>query len=129
MTNPETPAPMTDEEFDEVWRATNGAIDTFVPSDEPNNRYYSQVSRALAELRRHRSSPPTAAGGWQAIEGAPKGGVEFQAWVGHWEPRCRFDPDTEAFEIWGRTDYDQDGWDIYMHLKPTHFMPQPEPPQ
>lgn len=70
---------------------------------------------------------------WQPIETAPKDGTEFQAWcvqagVGRWESRCRFDPKTEAFEIWGRIDYDQDGWDIYPGFVPTHWMPFPPPP-
>lgn len=50
---------------------------------------------------------------WQPIDTAPRDGTSFQAWVvredtdfGFWEPRVRFNPDCEAFEIWGRTDYD-----------------------
>lgn len=65
---------------------------------------------------------------WQPIETAPKDGTEFQAWVGHWEPRCRYNPDTEAFEMWGRTDYDCEGWDTYPDLPPTHWMPEPAQP-
>jgi len=67
---------------------------------------------------------------WQPIETAPRGGAEFQGWiaVGYWEPRCRFNPDSEAFEIWGRVDYDMDGWDTYAYLRPTHWMPHPPPP-
>jgi hypothetical protein len=74
------------------------------------------------------------AGEWQPIETAPKDGSEFQAWLvtdkvdGFWEPKARFDPESEAFELWGRTDYDQEGWDIYPDLKPTHWMPLPAPP-
>lgn len=73
--------------------------------------------------------------GWQRIETAPRDGSEFQAWVasadhGGWEPRCRINPETEGFEIWGRVDYDEDGWDTYLHLTPTHWLPQPaSPPQ
>lgn len=75
--------------------------------------------------------------GWQPIATAPKDGTVFQAWVhrpdtdlfpGGWEPDCRFNPSSEAFEIWGRVDYDQDGWDTYLHLEPTHWMPQPKKP-
>ena len=71
--------------------------------------------------------------GWRTIESAPKDGTEFQAWCvrvdhGQWEPRCRFNPKTEAFEIWGRIDYDADGWDVYPAFEPTHWMPFPLPP-
>jgi hypothetical protein len=72
---------------------------------------------------------------WQPIETAPKDGAEFQAWVvdedgerGMWEPKCRYNPDTEAFEIWGRVDYDHDDWDSYYNLTPTHWQPLPAPP-
>jgi hypothetical protein len=76
--------------------------------------------------------------GWMPISSAPRDGTSFQAWVhrpdtdlspGGWEPRCRFNPDSEAFEIWGRVDYDCDGWDTYLHLEPTHWMPEPFPPR
>jgi hypothetical protein len=79
------------------------------------------------------STPPEQ--GWQDISTAPKDGTEFQTWVtrstdpeGWWEPRCRYNEDG-AFEIWGRVDYDQDGWDTYAHLEPTHWMPLPPPPE
>lgn len=65
---------------------------------------------------------------WMLIESAPRDGTEFQAWVGHWEPRCRYNEDG-AFEIWGRVDYDMDEWDFYMHLTPTHWMPTPSSPE
>lgn len=67
---------------------------------------------------------------WQPIETAPRDGTEFQAWIDQygWEPACRYNPDTEAFEIFGRIDYDQDGWDSYHHMTPTHWMPYPAPP-
>lgn len=67
---------------------------------------------------------------WLPIESAPKDGTEFQAWlnVGLWEPRCRFNPDSEAFEIWGRVDYDRDDWDACSHLTATHWMPLPAAP-
>jgi hypothetical protein len=74
-------------------------------------------------------------GGWLPIESAPKDGTEFQAWtvlaLGHedgvWEPRCRFNRDSGAFEVWGRVDYDQDGWDVDRWI-PTHWMPEPSAP-
>jgi hypothetical protein len=73
---------------------------------------------------------------WQPIETAPRDGTEFQAWMmrdddgsSHWEPMVRFNPETDAFELWGRIDYDIDGWDTYYWLVPTHWMPQPEPPK
>lgn len=75
---------------------------------------------------------------WQPIETAPKDGTEFQAWVvpkylpvsaGSWETRARFHPDTEQFEVWGRIDYDIDGWDFYYNLTPTHWSPHPASPE
>lgn len=69
-------------------------------------------------------------GAWLPIESAPKDGTEFQAWLNGdwWEPRCRFNPASEAFEIWGRVDYDRDDWDTYGHLTATHWMPLPAAP-
>lgn len=67
---------------------------------------------------------------WLPIESAPKDGTEFQAWLnmGVWEPRCRFNPASEAFEIWDRVDYDRDDWDACGHLTATHWMPKPTAP-
>lgn len=64
------------------------------------------------------------------LESAPRNGTEFQAWLdrGYWEPRCRFNPDSEMFEQWGRVDYDCDGWDATIGHEPTHWMPLPTPP-
>lgn len=73
--------------------------------------------------------------GWRKIESAPKDGTQFQAWVvserctyGSWEPFCRYNEDG-AFQIYGRIDYDMEGWDVYLHLTPTHWMPLPPPPK
>ncbi len=66
--------------------------------------------------------------GWQPIKTAPRDGTEFQTWLGFWEPRCRFRPDSEGLEIWGRVDYDLDGWADASHLTATHWMPQPAAP-
>jgi hypothetical protein len=71
---------------------------------------------------------------WRPIETAPKGGAEFQSWVvddngeGHWEHRCRFNAEHGCFELFGRVDYDMDGWEAYPYLVPTHWMPEPTPP-
>lgn len=76
------------------------------------------------------SAPAAPSGRWQPIETAPKDGTQFQAWIEKygWEPHARFNPDSEAFELWGRVDYDKDGWDVYPHMVPTHWMPLPTPP-
>lgn len=108
------------------WHQNHRASDCWLNTACVANRNDGEDGIA-AWNRRH--CAPSAPREWRDIKDAPKDGVEFQAWVGHWEPRCRFNPDTDAFEIWGRTDYDQDGWDVYTYLKPTRFMPLPEPPQ
>lgn len=65
---------------------------------------------------------------------APRDGTEFQVWVvGYrgaefWEPRARFNPDSGAFEMWGRTGYDEEGWDVYPDCTPTHWMFHPSNP-
>lgn len=71
---------------------------------------------------------------WQPIETAPKDGTEFQAWIKSqfgdwWEPKCRINPNSEAFEVWGRVDYDYDGWDNDPEWTPTHWMPLPTSPE
>ena len=72
---------------------------------------------------------------WMPIETAPTDGSEFQAWVinddngfGFWEPKCRFNKDG-AFEMWGRVDYDIDGWAVHYPYTATHWMPLPPPPE
>jgi hypothetical protein len=68
---------------------------------------------------------------WRPIETAPKDGTEFMAWlnlltVNVFEPRCRFDPDSGAFQVWERIDYDMDGWE--SGYTASHWMPIPPPP-
>lgn len=84
----------------------------------------------MGEANAKNNAAIRAATGWLPIESAPKDGTEFQAWlnIGLWEPRCRFNPDSEAFEIWGRVDYDRDDWDACGHLTATHWMPRPAAP-
>lgn len=89
-------------------------------SDETQARFDAMRAETVAALD---------VGQWQPIATAPKDGTEFQAWVGHWEPRCRIDPECEVFEIYGRVDYDMDGWAIYGHLTATHWMPTPTKPE
>jgi len=72
---------------------------------------------------------------WRNISSAPRDGAEFQAWVvtdepgvGFWEPRCKFNEHGQI-GMWGRVDYDEDGWDYGLnHLTATHWMPQPTEP-
>lgn len=66
---------------------------------------------------------------WRDISTAPRDGTEFQSWdTGDWEPRCRINPDTEAYEYWGRVDYDEEGWIAGALVHVTHWMPRPAPP-
>ena len=69
----------------------------------------------------------------------PKDGTQFQGWLTdgrkgrsvlqHWEPLCRYNSDG-AFEVWGRIDYDIDGWksDWNPEWVVTHWQPLPLPP-
>lgn len=90
---------------------------------------YAAGIRTGEENAKHNAAIRAAAD-WLPIESAPKDGTEFQAWlhVGLWEPRCRFNPASEALEIWGRVDYDRDDWGASGHLTATHWMPQPAAP-
>lgn len=96
-----------------------------------NDAQADYEQRILSALE-PRTSPPEPASGWMTMDSAPKDGTEFQAWIvaasEGWEPRCRINPDTEAFEIWGRIDYDADGWSTYPHVTATHWQPLPPPP-
>ena len=65
--------------------------------------------------------------GWRDIATAPRDGREFQAWwKGQWQPRARFDPEFGSFQLWGRTDYDTEGWETFAI--DGHWMPLPPPP-
>lgn len=65
--------------------------------------------------------------GWRDIATAPRDGREFQAWwKGQWQPRARFDPEFGSFQLWGRTDYDTEGWETFAI--DGHWQPLPSPP-
>jgi len=65
----------------------------------------------------------------KALAKAPRDGTEFQVWwSGQWQPRARFNPDSHGFELWGRTDYDTEGWESFYWSEVSHWMPQPEAP-
>jgi len=65
--------------------------------------------------------------GWQDLSGAPRDGSEFQAWwKGTWQPRARFDPEYGSFQLWGRTDFDTEGWEVFEI--DGFWQPQPAAP-
>lgn len=78
---------------------------------------------------------------WKPIDTAPRDGTEFQGWVrnpepeieghiGFWVPRCRINPESDAFEMFGRIDYDCEDWaTIASWLVIDAWMPLPSPPQ
>lgn len=71
------------------------------------------------------SAPPAT--GWRPIETAPRNGDEFQAWWGGaWMPRARFDPEYGSFQLWGRTDFNTEGWEVFEI--DGYWQPQPAPP-
>lgn len=70
---------------------------------------------------------PLPGGGWQDISTAPRTGEEFQAWwKGTWQPRARFDPEYGSFQLWGRTDFDTEGWEVFEI--DGYWQPQPAAP-
>ena len=93
------------------------------------------LSRVVMDIERGDHSTATPVSGWRSMDSAPRDGSEFMAsvtvdgladaWV--WEPRSRFNPEADRFEIWSRTDYDQDGWEFYPSLTFRSWMPQPLP--
>lgn len=69
--------------------------------------------------------PPVV--GWRPIETAPRDGTEFQAWWGgQWQPGARFDPEYGSFQLWGRTDFDTEGWETFAIE--GHWQPLPAAP-
>ena len=97
---------------------------SFVSFDQTGRRSHQKFTAFVAGAEAHAKLT-----GWQPIESALKDGTEFQAWVNGWEPKCRFNPESEAFEIYGRVDCDEDGWVPYYLECATHWMPIPELPE
>jgi hypothetical protein len=100
-----------------------------------HHRAIPHIAEAMAV---HRLAAEQPALGWRGIECAPRDGTEFIGWSfnvdrpecgGNWNDRCRFNPDSGAYEIWGRVDYDEDGWDCLSYLRPTHWMPDLAAPE
>lgn len=138
-TNPETPAPMTEEERAARWLYADDDCGIWLDDPGPHggdctkechtcrrclqDQYSKKAARLLAELRRHRASPSTAAGGWQAIETAPKDGTFIIG--GRAEKRSKM--------MWWETQSGGGGrWLIddgdFSPAKPqpTHWWPVPE---
>lgn len=73
------------------------------------------------------ASPLPEGGGWRNLNDAPRDGSEFQAWwKGTWQPRARFDPEYGSFQLWGRTDFDTEGWEVFEMS--GFWQPQPAAP-
>lgn len=100
-----------------------------------DDRTYIFHDMCADAIERGEHSTATPVSGWRSMDSAPRDGSEFMASIENdhspgtlfWEPRCRFNPEAERFEIWGRTDYDQDGWEFYPSLTFRSWMPQPLP--
>lgn len=74
-----------------------------------------------------REGSSAEAQGWRDIATAPRDGSAFMVWwKGQWQPRARFDPEFGSFQLWGRTDYDTEGWETFAI--DGHWMPLPPPP-
>lgn len=130
----EKPAAVDGGGFSE-WSTSGLAGQRRMQAREQLDPEFSQFMEAVAARL---SALAPAPGRWQDIATAPKDGTEFQAWVtsetprgnkqAWWEPKARINPGSEAIELWGRVDYDQDGWEMYSHVTVTHWMPLPEAP-
>ncbi|WP_292087914.1 hypothetical protein, partial [Brevundimonas sp.] len=89
----------------------------------PATRMKADYSHMLAAA----PASPLPGGGWQDISTAPRTGEEFQAWwKGTWQPRARFDPEYGSFQLWGRTDFDTEGWEVFEI--DGYWQPQPAAP-
>lgn len=155
VTNPDTPAPMTDvpppkgrlPEFLPV-EGNEGLMATYFTvkcahAAHPGKHNASLLS-LLEELARHRSSPSTAGGGWQAIETAPKDGTTldlYHAETGRW-PNCFWGkPQHDCGEMGQHCDSDwhrlKPGWVDGVFNEPitanftrfSHYMLPAEPPK
>lgn len=90
--------------------------------EEVEERLKAALSGLLAA-----PASPLPGGGWQDISTAPRTGEEFQAWwKGTWQPRARFDPEYGSFQLWGRTDFDTEGWEVFEI--DGYWQPQPAAP-
>lgn len=135
MTNPETPAPMTDSELMEA------VIGEYIDARKIDGASHSDALRRALEWGlsrpRHRSSPSTAAGGWQAIEVFDGRDVldRVDLWMS-WGASPLTMGMADSFRVpdcWKR------GGSWYHHhmgkeamlnnLYITHFRPLPEPPK
>lgn len=88
---------------------------------------YGPLALTLNNLLAAAPASPLPGGGWQDISTAPRTGEEFQAWwKGTWQPRARFDPEYGSFQLWGRTDFDTEGWEVFEIE--GYWQPQPAAP-
>ena len=100
--------------------------DLILKHGEPANPR-AAVTAAQAVVDALRAAPVLPDRGWRPIESAPRDGTEFQAWwSGTWQPRARFDPEYGSFQLWGRTDFDTEGWETYQI--DGHWTPLPDAP-
>ena len=131
-------APLTAETladaFDAMWNAAIGVSH----ERQEGIAVASMLAEGFAAMGRHlRESAALVSpdNGWRSMDSAPKDGTEFQVWtetttgLRFCEFRARINPETEAEEIWGRVDYDEDGWECVAHLKFGGWRPHPIPPR
>lgn len=72
---------------------------------------------------------------WQPIKTAPKDGTEIQLWAvltsnkkGQWWPKCYWGGNF-GIDWWMAIDEEGEGVLEKSAWKPTHWMPEPEPPK
>lgn len=128
MTAPETLARLTSQQQRQIENA-KASLRKWIASERAKGTPEAAIRAAMQVMD-----------DWRPWETAPTDGTQFQVWLTDegsgrsvlqcWQHLCRFNEHGQL-EIWGRIDYDVDGWssDWNDECQPTHWMPLPSPPK